>query len=73
MSDPTPFTQQRAIELAASAVHKLDLLGARGADRVTTEELYAMACLLVISGTLPDFTQRKILPRILIQHTGENT
>lgn len=63
MSDTARLTEQRMIELATSGVHKLDLLGARGADRVTTDELNAMACLLVISGLLPAFADRKILPR----------
>lgn len=63
MSDPTQFTEARILELATSAVHKADLLGDRGIDRITTEEIYAMACMLVISGLLPDFPDRKILPR----------
>lgn len=63
MCDPMPFTEQRVTELASSAVHKIDLLGDRGCDRVTTEEIYAMACLLILSGLLPDFQDRKILPR----------
>lgn len=63
MSDPAQLTETRLVELATSAVHKADLLGDRGIDRITTEEIYAMACLLVISGLLPAFPDRKILPR----------
>lgn len=63
MSDHVQLTETRMMELATSAVHKADLLGDRGIDRITTEEIYAMACLLVISGLLPDFRHRKILPR----------
>jgi len=49
---PERFTEGEMLRLAAKAVHKIDLLGARGTTLCTMEEIDAMACLLVLSGAL---------------------
>lgn len=49
---PERFTEAEMLRLAAKAVHKIDLLGARGTTLCTMEEIDAMACLLVLSGAL---------------------
>lgn len=56
------FTEGSMRQLAANGVHKIDLLGERGAALVTTDELVAMAGLLVLSGTLPKPADRKRPP-----------
>lgn len=43
--------------LARSGALKCDLKGIRGATLVTTEELLAMAAVLLTSGALPDQAQ----------------
>lgn len=54
----TPFETEHMINLAANGVNKIDLLGARGATLVTTDELVAMACLLAASGAIPPIPER---------------
>lgn len=46
----TPFTQTDLILLAGRAIGKIDLRGPRGAEQASTEEVIAMATLLVILG-----------------------
>lgn len=59
---PDRFTEDQMRRLASNAVHKIDLLGTRGATLVTTDELVAMACLLAASGTLIPGKDRVALP-----------
>lgn len=47
------FTEDQMRQLAANGVHKIDLLGERGATLVTTDELIAMAGMLVVANALP--------------------
>ncbi|WP_157057557.1 hypothetical protein [Loktanella sp. 3ANDIMAR09] len=54
MPDPSRFTQDEMLRLAASAVAKVDLMGARGTTLCTMDEIEAMATLLAVSGLLPD-------------------
>lgn len=55
---PCPFSDEQMRQLAANGVHKIDLMGERGATLVTTNELVAMACLLAVSGALPKPAER---------------
>lgn len=52
-SAPARFSPQRLVQLAARAVHKVDLLGPRGTTLCSMDEIEAMACLLALSGMLP--------------------
>ena len=52
--EPVRFpSTRRMLELAASGVLKVDLLGHRGTTLVTCEEVAAMASVLALSGALP--------------------
>ena len=57
-----PFTEDQMRKLATNGVHKIDLMGERGATLVTTDELVAMACLLALKGDLIPGNDRKPLP-----------
>ena len=52
-----PWTNSRMYGLARSGAQKCDLKGVRGATLVTTDELMAMAAVLLVSGALPDPAQ----------------
>lgn len=52
------FTHAEVINLAASAVTKVDLLGARGATLCSQDEIVAMAGLIASSGLLPPIPER---------------
>lgn len=48
-----PFSEPEMLELARSAVGKVDRLGLRGATLVTMEEIVAMATSLACLGIVP--------------------
>lgn len=60
--DKGRFTKDELVQLAANGVTKIDLMGARGATLVTTDELEAMAIMLAASNTLPAYPQRVTPP-----------
>lgn len=53
MSSPSQFSLAELHRLAASGVHKIDLMGPRGTTLCTMQEIEAMACVIVLSGALP--------------------
>tara|TARA_R110002094_G_scaffold160396_11_gene145827 strand:- start:765 stop:986 length:222 start_codon:yes stop_codon:yes gene_type:complete len=53
MTEPRRFTQQEMLQLAGSAVAKVDLLGSRGTTLCTMDEIEAMASVIVLAGVLP--------------------
>jgi hypothetical protein len=67
MPEPTPWTRDEMLRLAARGVLKVDLLGHRGTTLVTCDEVAAMAAVIALSGALP--------PDLLkpIPATGETT
>jgi len=48
-SNTTRLSSQEMLRLAASAVHKVDLLGPRGSTLISQKEIEAMACVIVAS------------------------
>lgn len=59
----TRWSMEEMYRLARSGAVKVDLLGQRGATRVTCDEVSAMAAVLLISGALPEPGQP--IPEIL--------
>lgn len=56
MSDPkthAPFTENEMLDLAARAIGKIDARGSRGIERLTNDEIEAMALTLVCLGMKP--------------------
>lgn len=53
MSEPTRFTENEMLDLAANAVRKIDSHGRRGTSMVTYDEIEAMAATLVCLGMKP--------------------
>jgi hypothetical protein len=47
------FDRDQMLRLAASAVHKVDLLGPRGTTLCSMDEIDALAGVAVLSGLLP--------------------
>lgn len=66
------FAEAEMMRLAASAVHKIDLLGSRGTERCSIDEIDAMACLLVTSGVLRDPHEAKSVTETPIFKTRRN-
>lgn len=52
MTQPNAFTFPEAVQLAQSAVSKIDRLGARGTTLCTVREIEALAAMVVLSGVL---------------------
>ncbi len=50
--DPRRFAPEEMLRLAASGVHKVDLLGPRGTTLCSMDEIEAMAGVIVLSGVL---------------------
>ncbi|MBN8294710.1 hypothetical protein JI664_22255 [Rhodobacter sp. NTK016B] len=48
MKTPCRWTQAEMLQLASSAVHKVDLLGERGATLVTCDEVCALTALVAL-------------------------
>ena len=55
---PERWSQAEMENLAASAVSKVDLMGNRGTTLVTSDEIEAMAAVIVVSGVLPPVAER---------------
>jgi len=53
VEQPRRFTQDEMLRLAASGVHKIDLLGPRGTTLCSMNEIEAMAVVVALSGLLP--------------------
>ena len=53
MAEPSRWTKDEMLRLAARGVLKVDLMGERGAVLVTCDEVAAMAAVLVLAETLP--------------------
>ncbi|WP_417262603.1 hypothetical protein [Celeribacter sp.] len=54
MSEPTPFTENEMLDLAANAVRKIDSHGRRGTSMVTYDEIEAMDLTLICLGMNPN-------------------
>lgn len=53
MSDIRRFTPDDLVQLSASAIAKIDLLGPEGTSHCTSDEVEAMATMIVLAGLLP--------------------
>ena len=49
----TPFSEDEMLDLAARAIGKIDARGTRGIERLTNDEIEAMALTLVCLGMKP--------------------
>ncbi|MDO9639660.1 MAG: hypothetical protein Q7J44_14060 [Pseudotabrizicola sp.] len=54
MAEPSRWSQDEMLRLAARGVLKVDLMGERGAVLVTCDEVAAMAAVLALTQALPD-------------------
>lgn len=64
------WSRLEMLRLAASGAHKCDVGGVRGATLVNTEEVLAMAAVLLVSGVLPS---AKELNRVADEETKPQT
>ena len=53
MPTPEPFTEDELLSLSGSAMRKIDKRGRRGTEKVTRDEIEAMAALLQVLGAGP--------------------
>lgn len=53
-TEPPRWSEEEMLRLAARGVLKIDLLGQRGTTLVSSDEVAAMAAVIVLSGLLPD-------------------
>lgn len=53
LHNPTQFTEDEMLDLAAKAIGKIDARGRRAAEQLTHDEIEAMALTLVCLGLKP--------------------
>ena len=59
-----PIEASRLLDLAESAVRRIDLWGARGVTDVSAEQIAAMACVIAASGAVGQLRARLAAPPV---------